>query len=774
MVRASPTAWWPRVQGASMPFDRLHAVVTYALVLCGFTAIALSGEIPPIVLIAFSGAVVASWFVARWLRPVGPVVGNVVVLAVLALLVLDGVSSGRWLLNALYFALFITASKLFQRHLAKDYAQLYTLSFLLVTAGSVMNPGLSFGLLFLVYIVFLTWGLVLLHLRKDMEERAFALARLRGRPEGELGDEEPALWKAQTLVTPKFLFGTSLLAIFVFVASMLSFFLFPRVGLGFFFAFGREGQQVAGFSERVELGHFGTIKDNPEVIARVILPDTDGPPSRPLRLRGISFDHYDGQVWSRKVKLPAKLPMPSGPNGELQARVNRERGWPSRLVTQQIYLEPMQSDLRVLFGLPVIRSLEVNDTEVAVPGIKPRRYYQGEPSGDITYTGRAEGGVVYEVVSELPIGVPPGLKLSGTDYPHLIKLAYLQLPPIDPGIETLAAERVAGASSTWEKANRIQSFLRGDDFRYTLQGDHDPDDPLADFVLERREGHCEYFASAMVVMLRSVGVPARVVNGFLGGVWNPFGEYVEMRQGDAHAWVEVYFPGFGWWTFDPTPSGGQLAPQDESAFAFFDRWVDSLKLQWFKWVVEYDLQKQLGLFRDFGRKLASFGRDLLPSLGASSVQPEAKSKGRNNPLGSLRPRTVATVILALLVLVFLVWLIRRRFAPANRERRPPSEDAVAARKNWQKLLKLAERRGLGLRASTTPQDVVTWVETRSATDPPSSKAAERSLGPHAVREAAAHYEAIRFGQRALTPEAEAAFRDAYATLRFLGKQPSAK
>jgi transglutaminase-like putative cysteine protease len=734
-----------------MSFVALHSLVTYALVACGFGAVAASGEIPPVLLGAFFGAMVWSLFQGERRSEATPWVWTAVLLAVLALLVAEGFSSGNWLANALYFSLFLTASKLFQRRQAKDYAQLYSLSFLLLLAGSVMNPGLSFALIFVLYTVLLTWALVLLHLRRDVEDGQAALMAL-GLAEVAApgGDASRALWRARTLLTPKFLLGTSLLAVLIFVASVVVFFLFPRVGLGLFFASGREGQSVAGFSSRVELGHFGTIKDNPRVIARVELPDRSGPPEVPLRLRGISFDHYDGRMWSRQIKLPVRREMPIGPEGERIAHINKDRGWPARRLRQRVYLEPFDTDVRVLFGVPLMRSLRVPSAEAAPLAMKPRRYFQEDPSGDIVYTGRLEGGVVYDVDSEIPKGVPPGIRSAGTDIPHLVQLAYLQLPELSPRVGELAAEMALGADNPFDKARAIEAALR-EGYGYTRTGNHDPADPLMDFLFGRKEGHCEFFASAMVVLLRTQGIPARMVNGFLGGLWNGVGEYIEVRQGDAHAWVEAYFPGYGWWTFDPTPPGGQLAPEDTGFLTVFDRFMDAMKLQWYKWVVEYNLEKQIDLFRELGRSVAQ-------ALGGGSEQENnAKSGAKKQSLRDLLRNIDMRRVLIPLALILAIgggifWFLRRQSQP-NDQRAPLHHDAERARRYWLAVLKLGQKRGLLAGTNVTVGDVLL--------------AAQRVPGApvSALVRAARAYEAARFGGAGLDHEGEAALQHAVSALR---------
>ena len=136
----------------------------------------------------------------------------------------------------------------------------------------------------------------------------------------------------------------------------------------------------------------------------------------------------------------------------------------------------------------------------------------------------------------------------------------------------------------------MEAFLRTQ-FRYTLDLERVSQlDPLQEFLFVRRAGHCEYFAAAMAVMLRSLGVPARVVNGFQRGEWNPYGQYYIVRYYDAHSWVEAYLPDAGWVTFDPTPRATvDVLAGRTPAFLY----LDSLRLQWHRYVVNWTLRDQI-------------------------------------------------------------------------------------------------------------------------------------------------------------------------------------
>src|SRR5262249_33002273 len=119
--------------------------------------------------------------------------------------------------------------------------------------------------------------------------------------------------------------------------------------------------------------------------------------------------------------------------------------------------------------------------------------------------------------------------------------------------------------------------------------------PALGFLFDTPEGHCEYFATAAALLLRAIGVPTRYVNGYLGGEWNDVGHYVAVRDNRAHSWVEAYLPGAGWVRVDAPPP--LAAPAGAGRLG---QLLDALDFQWSRWVVGYDLSRQL----DLGRRLA--------------------------------------------------------------------------------------------------------------------------------------------------------------------------
>ena len=171
---------------------------------------------------------------------------------------------------------------------------------------------------------------------------------------------------------------------------------------------------------------------------------------------------------------------------------------------------------------------------------------------------------------------------------------YLQLPDLDPQIYRLAEEMTEEQESRLDKALGIEYFLKGN-YGYSLENQSaKAHDPLYDFLIETKAGHCEYFATAQAVLMRTIGIPTRVVNGFRLGEFNDFSDYFIVRQSDAHSWVEGYFPDLGWVEFDSTPSIDTVEPR-LSFSRSFNQFLDAIDMFWTE-IITFDRGKQIGIF----------------------------------------------------------------------------------------------------------------------------------------------------------------------------------
>ena len=438
-----------------------------------------------------------------------------------------------------------------------DY-RLYALSFALLLASTAYRPGVVFLGAFVAFVVFSTLGLMVAHLRRTAERHGVR----------EIPLDRPLVWT------------TAGLAGVILVVAAAVFVVFPRVSRGWAGRGGTPAASVAGFSEEVSLGEHGsTIYGNPQIVLRVEFPDGLPGHYQGLHWRGRSYDRFDGVRWTRSRRLP-----PSGG----PTRWYRER-WRAPRLEQRIYGAPL--DVRVLFALHPVLDVESGN------GIQPLF----DNAGDFLYWGA--GAPAYTVWS--PSAVPRAEELRAADGGYVPPARYfLQLPELDPRVQALADSLTAGLTRRYDRAAAVEGFLRS--FRYTRDLPATArETSLEYFLFQRRAGHCAYFSTAMVVLLRAAGIEARNVNGFLGGEWNEFGGYLAITQNQAHSWVEVWFPEYGWVTFDPTPAGAGDAQGAEAWFWPGRIFFDGLQHRWNKWVLEYDVESQDGLFRRWAGLLAT-------------------------------------------------------------------------------------------------------------------------------------------------------------------------
>ena len=168
---------------------------------------------------------------------------------------------------------------------------------------------------------------------------------------------------------------------------------------------------------------------------------------------------------------------------------------------------------------------------------------------------RLKQGQSYAVVSSISGADEDTLRAAGDDYPEWIRDRYLQLPPSLPSrVRDLAEGMTRDYDNAYDRATALESYLREIEYNDLIEAPPGGQDGVDYFLFDVREGYCDYYASAMAVMARAVGIPARVAAGYGQGEYNPETEAYRVREKDAHAWVEVYFPRFGWVEFEPTAS----------------------------------------------------------------------------------------------------------------------------------------------------------------------------------------------------------------------------
>jgi hypothetical protein len=282
----------------------------------------------------------------------------------------------------------------------------------------------------------------------------------------------------------------------------------------------------------------------------------------------------------------------------------------------------------------------------------------------------------------------------------------LELPVIDGRIAVLAQQWADGERDP-EKVARLVETRFHQDFRYSLQMlETEVPDPLAHFLFVRKEGHCEYFASSMAVMLRTLGIPARVATGFLGGVFNPLSGWQVVRASDAHSWVEAWIPGRGWMTFDPTPSDPNAAQPSPwtAAWSRASLVLDAADQFWRDWVLTYDFDHQ----RALAAQMQSAGRGLRAASSwwdfgdAGAALEQSWERNRVMWLGGA-VAVGGVVMVTMYGSTWLLWWNRRQRLRRAKRGDVQASDATVL---YERMLRLLEQRGFQKPAWLTPQEFV--------------------------------------------------------------------
>ena len=549
---------------------RYFHISFYALILTAFVALAETGRVDvPAVLIFLVGFGATA---NRALRGRPPLLDSrwafFLSVGYILFFFVDAILLSRSFISAiLHLVLFLELAKLAQKKEDKDYLYLILLAFLQILAASSLTIDISFVLTLLLFLVALVSTLMSFDIYRSGRETTSASPI---RIDGPLGGM--AVWAT----------------IWIVVIAVGLFFVIPRVGTGYFSRAASEALLLSGFTESVELGEIGQVKLSSALVMRT--RRLDGAGRTAPKWRGVALDTFDGHKWYKTNRTRRLLRR--SPDRQYRIRPFDGRG---ERITFEVFLEPLATT--ALFGPHAIRTVSGD-----FRGIE-------RDAGDSIYK-RAQSvrRTRYEVVSEVQTRMPS----EEADVPGLAAEAqqiHLQLPPnLDPRIVDLARTVTANGNSVVEKASLLESYLKREN-AYSLDLTWDPgDQPLSTFLFEAKSGHCEYFASSMAIMLRVVGVPTRMVNGFLSGEFNTIGGSYIVRQSDAHSWVEAYVPGSGWMEFDPTPPDPNRT--ELSMLVLISHYFDAAELFWNSYILSYDSGAQLQFFTSAQEAIRSSQRAL--------------------------------------------------------------------------------------------------------------------------------------------------------------------
>jgi transglutaminase-like putative cysteine protease len=506
------------------------------------------------------------------------------------------------------------------------------------------------------------------------------------------------------------------LVVLIALGAAVIFFVLPRASTGYLSAYTPTGEITTGFSDRVQLGRIGEIQQSGALVMHIQIDgDTHG--AFDLKWRGVALSLFDGTTWSNSYEHRL---VPRSPGGQFLLSSSREKRLGTHFIHYRVLMEPIANN--VFFLAPEALSLGGN-----------YRLVTRDDAGAVFDSDFDRPVSAYDAESDVVQPAAALLRGAGQDYSPAVLLNYLQLPRLDPRIAPLAQQITASENNNYDKTVAMERYLRTH-FGYTLQlGRSAHRDPLAYFLFERKQGHCEYFASAMAVMLRTLRIPSRVVNGFRTGEFNDVTSQYLVRASNAHSWVEAYFPGYGWVSFDPTPAAPAEVRTGWNRWALY---VDAMASFWREWVVSYDVSHQYIL----GHRAAQGGADWIRRArrwGRMQYDAWLEAARRTGQAAADAPWRWGGIGLGLAGLLVLgaysarLWrAIRQRQVAARPERSP----RVAATIWYERVLRMLAKRGWQKLPAQTPAEFVAGLKDDGVRGP--------------LTRFAEHYERARFGDSA--------------------------
>jgi protein-glutamine gamma-glutamyltransferase len=608
--------------------------------------------------------------------------------------------SGGFLNATVHLVLFVMVVRLYSAQRDRDFYFLSVIAFLMVLSSALLTVDSAFLLAFAIFMLMAVVCFILMEMR-----HISAKAHVHSRDSG-------TALTYRNMAT-SLAVASPVLVLCILLGAAAIFFLLPRAYAGYLGAYAPGGEISTGFGDTVELGRIGEIQQSGSVVMHIQI-EGDEQGSFDLKWRGVALGKFDGRVWSnnraqrplfREMDGRFVLPSPgSAPKSSLHP------------IYYRVLMEPVGMNVFFLAGTP--ESLEGNYGHVAV-----------DDSGAVFDLDPEHPVNRYRASSDIEQPAAGDLRTAGKTYPPDVLSNYLGLPALDHRIPQLAEQITASADNNYDKARALEAYLRTH-FGYTLQLSRTvPHDPLANFLFERKQGHCEYFASSMAVMLRTLGIPSRVVNGFRTGEFNDLTSQYVVRASNAHSWVEAYFPNHGWVAFDPTP-GASIPPR--TGWSRLSLYVDAMASFWREWIVNYDVSHQQSLAVSAG----SHSRQLLAALRRwwhrhyERLLAGARHTGSAIAGSPLRWSLGGGLVAALLLFVANARGLLQALGKLRLAARPERSPRRAATIWYERMTKRVARRGWRKSPTQTPDEFVCGIDDAGVRE--------------RVAEFTRHYESARF------------------------------
>ena len=668
----------------SAAIQRYFDVALYLLVLTGFGTLASTGKLKPITVLLVGAALVFRGYLLasrrsflipeRWT--------TALTLAYVAFAMADYflLSSG-FLKASVHLVLFVMVVRMFSAQRERDYYFLSVLAFLMVLSAAVLTVDSTFVLAFAGFMLTAVVTFILMEMR-----HISAKATVHSKDATDRRDSRQMAYSL-TGAAPA-------LVVCILLGAAVIFFVMPRISTGYLSGYSPSTQLTTGFSERVELGSIGEIQQSSSVVMHIqIDADRDGDSN--LLWRGVALGTFDGKVWSTP---PEQRLVPRLPDGRFVLSQGETQSPVSPVVRYHVLMEPLGTNVFFLAAAPL--TLQGNY------GLLAR-----DSAGSVFDFDPAHPISIYDATSRIAQLRPADLGSAGVGYPLDVRLNYTRLPDLDPRIPQLAAQITAASDNNYDRAVAIEKYL-ATHFAYSLQLSRTtPRDPLAEFLFERRKGHCEYFASSMAVMLRTLGIPSRVVNGFRTGEFNNLTSQYVVRASDAHSWVEAYFPGYGWVSFDPTPAASLPT---RNGWSRVGQYLDAMASFWREWVINYDLNRQQNL----GATVAGRGQQLIHETRLwwfkrhRALLTQVRRVRDTLAASPLRWSLFATLGLAALLLAANGGRLWRAWARRRLVAHPETAPSKAASIWYGKMTRVLARRGWRKLPTQTAREFVVQIDDR--------------------------------------------------------------
>lgn len=681
-----------------MLFNQAFALSSVTLAATAFSGLVLAQSVPfwlalptAIILVVSLFHAGGVLFVRRAMAQItdSPTLWNALLIGAFAILLIDLLVVSRDLLPAgIHFLVVLLGIKLLTLQQRRDYRHLYVISLMAILASAALTTEAWYVPIFMLYLLTAVWTLLLYHLTQETSEIPPAVT---------LSGMGACRATFPSRITHRVFWLTNGIVVLTVALTLAIFFLIPRIGVGVLQKTSGETVRTTGFSDRVNLGTIGSVKQDPQIVMRVELPDQSAVEKDRFYLRGLAYDQYNGQSWSHSGTRQRSLNLVADGTFLVRPAGSYPLDRPSQAIRQDILLETL--DTSVLFAAPFA---EVVSGEFLT--------LQADAMSGLHLPFSPSSRIRYSVVSHVPQLVANERTAASLDYPDSIRFHYLQVPTGSEQVADLAHRVTQRDSTPFEQTQAILQHLL-ENYRYSLESDTAQlDHPLEEFLFTRKTGYCEHYATAMVVMLRTVGIPARLVTGFLATEWNDYGGYFTVRQRDAHAWVEVYFPHSGWITMDPTPAvSAAVAP---SGWEPLSRVAESVRLQWDRLFVHYSARDQLAVVHgvregsDVVRERMSRWASLLAApIGQVFTRlTQMVQTFHSGMLGLITGSIVVGLSLALLMLRDRIglWAVTH-FLPKSRPQ-------VAIAQLYSRMLRIVERHGVSKPPAATASEFARLVE----------------------------------------------------------------